>query len=164
MDGAALVGGHGEGGLADHGLQGLLLQGDAVLVVHLRQLRIVVGGQTQNVEAGVAAAEMHHVLLIGGKDDDIVRHLADDIAEQPGIEDDAALLPDLRLEGGADTGLGVVAGQGQLTASLQQKALQRGNGAFGGHGAAGGGDRRLQQRFFTGEFQHNAGSFPVEPF
>ena len=43
---------------------------------------------------------------------------------------------------------------GDDLAALQQQALQRRDGAFRGNGAAGGGRRRLQQRFFAGEFQH----------
>ena len=149
MDGAALVGGDGEGRLADHGLQRFLLYGDAVLVVHLRQLGVIVGGQAQNVKAGVAAAEVHHQLFVRREYNHIIRHTANNVAKQAGIQYDAALLPHVGLQPCADTSLCVVARQGKAVA-----ALQRRDGAFRGNGAAGGGRRRLQQRFFAGEFQH----------
>ena len=49
VDGAALVGGDGEGRLFDHGPQQLLLDGDGKIVLHLGQLRIIGGGETQDV-------------------------------------------------------------------------------------------------------------------
>ena len=154
MDGAALVGGHGEAGLVDHGLQGTLSDVHGKLVIHLRQLRIVVGGQTGQLEAGVPADQLDHIFLIGGENHDIVGQTADHLAEQTGIQDDAPLLMDLGRDGGADTGLHIVAGQRQLGVALQQHTLQRGDGAFGSHGAGYGTDGLLQQRFFAGKFQH----------
>ena len=53
---------------------------------------------------------------------------------------------------GADAGLHVVTGNGQLVVHMDQEALQRGNGAFLGDGAGGGGHGRLKQSFFTGKF------------
>ena len=118
MNGTALVGGNGKGRLTDHSLQHPLLQRHRVLVVHLRQLRIVVGGQAQNLKAGVAAGQADHQLFIGGKNDHIIRHAADDVAEQAGIQYDAARLADIRLHSGADAGLGVIAGQLQHVVGL----------------------------------------------
>ena len=84
----------------------------------------------------------------------IVRQLPDDLTEQAGVEDDAALLVDLSLEGGADAGLHIVARHGQPVAALHQNALQCGDRAFGGHGTGHGIDGALQQRFFAGETEH----------
>ena len=154
MDGTGLVGGNGEAGLVDHGLQGPLLDGHRVLVVHLRQLRVVLGGQAHDLEAGVAAGQAHHIFLIRRKHHQIVRQLPDDLTEQAGVEDDAAFLVDLGLKGGADAGLHIVARHGQPVAALHQNALQRRDGAFGGHGTGHGIDGALQQRFFAGETEH----------
>ena len=154
MDGAALVGGHGEAGLVDHGLQGTLSDVHGELVIHLRQLRIVVGGQAQNLKAGVAAGQMDGQIFIRRKHDHIVRHFPDHLAEQPGAEDDAAWGLDLGVHDGADAGLHVVAGQGQGIAPLQQDPLQGRNGAFGGYRPGGGVDGALQQRLFTGKSKH----------
>ena len=148
VDRTRLIGGHGEAGLVDHGLHGILLDG------HRGQLRIVVGGQPGQLKAGSAAHQLHHVFLVGGEYHDIVGQAADHLAEQAGIQHDAALLMDLGGDGGADTGLHIVAGQRQLRVALQQHTLQRGDGALGrhrpGHGTAG----LLEQRFFAGKFQH----------
>ena len=139
-----LVGGDGEAGLVDHGLQGPLLDSHRVLVVHLRQLRVVLGGQAHDLEAGVAAGQAHHIFLIRRKHHQIVRQLPDDLTEQAGVEDDAALLVNLSLEGRADTGLHIVARHGQPVAALYQNALQCGDGAFCGHGTGHGIDGALQ--------------------
>ena len=163
MNGTALVGGHGEGRLADHGLQRLLLQRHAALPLHRGKLGVVIGRQAQNIKAGVAAAEMYHQLFIHGQHDHVVRHPADDVAEEPGVQHDAAGLVHVGLDAGTDAGLGVIAGQREPFAAFQQQALQRRNGAFCRNGAAGGGCRVLQQRFFAGEFQHRR-SFPVVRF
>ena len=154
VDGTGLVGGNGEAGLVDHGLQGPLLDSHRVLVVHLRQLRVVLGGQAHDLEAGVAAGQAHHIFLIRRKHHQIVRQLPDDLTEQAGVEDDAALLVNLGLKGGADTGLHIVARHGQPVAALHQNALQCWDGAFGGHGTGHGIDGALQQRFFAGETEH----------
>ena len=154
MDGTGLVGGHRKAGLVDHGLHGPLLDGHGELVVHGGHLRIVVGGQTGQLEAGVAADHLDHIFLIGGENHDIIGKTADHLAEQTGIQDDASLLMDLGGDGGADTGLHIVARQRQLGVALQQHTLQRGDGAFGSHGAGYGTDGLLQQRFFAGKFQH----------
>ena len=144
VDGTGLVGGDGEAGLVDHGLQGPLLDSHRVLVVHLRQLRVVLGGQAHDLEAGVAAGQAHHIFLIRRKHHQIVRQLPDDLTEQAGVEDDAALLVNLSLEGRADTGLHIVARHGQPVAALYQNALQCGDGAFCGHGTGHGIDGALQ--------------------
>ena len=90
VDGAALVGGDGEGRLFDHGPQQLLLDGDGKIVLHLGQLRIIGGGETQDVKIRIAAGEVDHLFFIRGKGDDVVRHPADDVAEQAGVQDDLA--------------------------------------------------------------------------
>ena len=154
MDGTCLIGGHGEAGLVDHGLHGILLDGHGELVVHRGQLRIVVCGQPGQLKAGIAAHQLHHIFLVGGEHHDIVRQAADHLAEQAGIQHDAALLMDLGGDGGADTGLHIVAGQRQLRVALQQHTLQRGDGALGRHRPGHGTDGLLEQRFFAGKFQH----------
>lgn len=139
MDRAALVGGDGESHLLDHSPQDLLLDGNGVLVLHLGKVGIVRGGKAQDIKIRVAAGEMDHHPLIGGESHDIVGHAADDVAEQPGVEHNIAALGDIGGDPGADAGLHVVAGDGQLLVGVEQQALQRGNGAFLGYGAAGDG-------------------------
>ena len=98
---------------------------------------------------------MHQHLFIGGEHDHIVGHLADNVAEELGVQHDAARLMDLCLDGGADTRLHIVAREGQVHIAFHQNTFQRGDGALGGHGTGGGGHCLLQQRFFTGKFQHS---------
>jgi len=76
VDGTGLVGGDGEAGLVDHGLQGPLLDSHRVLVIHLRQLRVVLGGKAHDLKAGVAAGQAHHIFLIRRKHHQIVRQNA----------------------------------------------------------------------------------------
>ena len=159
MDGAVFVGGNGEGRLVDHGFQDALLNGEGVLVVHLGHFGVVVGGQTQNLKPRVAAGERDHELFVGGKHDDVIGHFADNVPEQAGAEHDAAALPNIGLQAGADAGLHIVARQGQHVVALQQQPLQRGNGAFCGDGAGGGVHGKLQQRLFAGKLQHGTSSF-----
>ena len=154
VDRAALVGGHGEGRLLDHGPQGLLLDIDAVLVLHLRQLGIIGGAEAQDVEICVTAAEVDHQFVVGGEGDHVVGHAADDVAEQAGVQDDVAALRNVCGNFGADAGLHVVAGDRQLVVHVEQQTLQGGDGAFLRDGPAGDGDGALQQDLFTGEFHH----------
>ena len=159
MDRTALVGGHGKGGLLDHGPEDLLLDGKAVLVLHLGKLRVVRGGQTQDVEVGVAALEVDRQLGVGGKDDDVVGHPADDVAKEPGVEDDFPRLCDFRADFSPDAGLHVVAGDGQTGGcGLEQEAFQGGNGALGGHRTGCGAKYGLEQGLFAGKF-HGVPSF-----
>ena len=154
MDGARLVQGHGEAGLVDHGLQRALLQRDGVLVVHLRHFRIVVGTQADHLEVRVAAGELHVELLVRVEHHRVVGHTADHVAEQLGVQHDAAALADVGLHLGADAGLHVVARQAQAVLRLQKDTLQRGDGAFGRHRAGHSVHRLLQKRLLTGKSHH----------
>ena len=151
---AALVGGNRKGHLLDHPPQHTLLHGHRVFVLHLRQLRVIRGGKAENIKIRVAAGNVDHHFLVGGKCDHIIRHPADNITEQTGIEHNVAALYHVGEHVGADAGLHIVAGDGQLLVGVNQQSLQRGNGAFLGHGAAGNGDGILQEYLFTGKFDH----------
>ena len=155
-DGAGLVGGDGEGALLDHLPEGPLLQDHELLVLHLRELGVVRGGEVGDVEAGVPAAQMDGALAVRDEGDDVIRHLADDVPEEAGVQDQLGLARDVRVQVGPDAGGHVVAGDGEAVAGLQQQALQRGDGALGGHGAAGHGRGALQQGLFTGKFHHRS--------
>ena len=90
MDGTALIGGNGESGLFDHGPQGPLLDGYGKIIFHHGQIGVIRGGQAQDIEIRVAAAQMDHLPFISGEGDHIVWHPADDVAEQPGVQDQLA--------------------------------------------------------------------------
>ena len=153
VNGTGLVRGDGEGGLLDHGAQRLFRQGYGILLLDLRQLRKVGGGEGENVEVGIAARKMDHELFIGREGDHIVGHTADDVAEQARGEDQLTALLLLNGKAGADAGLHIVAGDGQHTvAALEQETLERGNGAFRGDRAGGGGDGVLKKELFAGKF------------
>ena len=64
VDGAGLVGGDGEGALLDHLPEGPLLENHKLLVLHLRELGVVRGGEVGDVEAGVPAAQMDGAILV----------------------------------------------------------------------------------------------------
>ena len=151
---AALIGGHGEAGLVDHSLQRPLTNIHGKLVIHLRKLRVIVGRQADDLEAGVTAGKMNRQLVVSVEHNNVVGHLADHLAEQTGAEDDTAGRLDLSVHAGADAGLHVVAGQGQGVPALQQDPLQGRNGAFGGHRPGGSVDGALQQRLLTGKSKH----------
>ena len=152
VDGPGLVGGDGKGGLGDHGAENPLLNPHGVLVLHLRQLRVVLGGEGGDVVGRVAAGEPDVQILVGGEDHHIVRQAADDLPEEPGGEDQRALLRDIGLQVGADAGVHIVAGDREAAARLEQDALQGGDGALGGYRPGGRGHGGLQKDFFTGEF------------
>ena len=100
---------------------------------------------------------MDHLLVIGGEGHHVVGHPADDVTEQPGVQYDLAGFRHIGGDLGADAGLQVVAGDGQLTVGPQQQSLQSRDGALGGHGAAGDSDGALQQGLFAGKF-HKVGT------
>ena len=87
MDRAGFVGGDGEGGLANHGAEGLLLDAEGILVLHFRELGVVLGGQSGDVVCRVAAGQSNVHSFIGGKGDDVVWQAADDLAEETGGQD-----------------------------------------------------------------------------
>ena len=151
MDGTGLVGGHGEEGLADHITESILLNGEAELVLHLRQLRVVRGAEGGDVKGGVAAGQADVELVVGGKNHHIVRQAADDVTEEAGVDYQLAALLDLRADLGADAGLHVVAGDSKGRIGLEQQPLQGGDGAFGGDSPGCRVDGGLEQGFFTGE-------------
>lgn len=131
-----------------------LLDGDGILVVDLRQVGIVLGGKAGDLKARVTAAQADEELVVRGENDHVVRHLADDLAEQTRVEDDAPALTDVGVEAGADTGLHVVAGDGQLLIALEQQAFERRNGTLRGHRPRRRVDGALQQRLFARKLQH----------
>lgn len=104
MHRAALVVADGEQGLADHGAQGGLGQGEGVLLVHGGQLGELLRVAAQDIELGQAALDVDHIAL-GGEDHHVVGHLADDLAEEPGGQDQRAPLGDLGGDGGLDARL-----------------------------------------------------------
>ena len=57
---------------------------------------------------------MDHHTVIGGESYYIVGHTANDIAEQTGIQNDVTAGNNLSSNLGTDTGLHIVAGDGQL--------------------------------------------------
>ena len=108
-----------------------MLDGHGVFVLHLREIRIVGGGQTQNIKIRVAAAEVNHLPLIGGEGDHIVGHPPDDIAEKAGVEHNLSSLVDAGGDLGSDAGIHIIAGDGQFLSGPEKQALQSGDGALG---------------------------------
>ena len=155
MDRTTLVGGNGESHFFNHSPQNLLLDGDGILVLHLREIRVIGGTESQNIEIRVTAGEVDHLLIVGSESYHIIRHPPDNIAEQPGVQHDISSLGDIGGNTGTDTGLHIITGDGQLPVRMEQQSLQRGDGALLGHGTACHGDSVLQKDFFTAEFHHN---------
>ena len=156
MDRAAFIGRDGKGHLLDHAPQHLLLHRNGIFILNLRQIRIIRGGQAQNVKIRIAAGDMDHHFFISGKGDHIIGHPADDIAEQSGVQYDVAAFHNVGENVGTNTGLHVVAGDGQLLVRVDQQTFQRRNGALLGNGPAGDGNRVLEENFFTGKFNHES--------
>ena len=154
VDGTGLIDGNSKAGLVDHGLQRPLLQCDGELVVHLRQLRIVVGAEAGKLEAGIAAVQLHVELVVCLKGHHIIRQAADHLAEQSGVQHDVPCLGHCGLYRGAYAGLHIIAGQPQSLAALQQDTLQRRDGAFSRHRPRHCGHRLLYKCLFTGKFHH----------
>ena len=135
-----------------------MLDGDGELVFHLGKIRVVGSGEAQDIKIGVAAAEMDHLFVIGGKGDHVVGHPANDITEQPGVEHDITAIGDIGGHPGADAGLHIVAGNGQIVVGMQKQAFQCGNGAFLSHCPAGDGNGALEKGFLAGKFHHRNAS------
>ena len=159
VDRAALIGGDSKRHLFNHAPQHLLLHGNGILIFHFRKIRVICGGQAQNVEVRIAAGDVNHHLLVCRKGDHVVGHPADDVAKQAGVQHNVAALHHVGKHVGADAGLHIVAGDGQLLIRMEQQALQSRNEAFLSHGAAGDSDGVLQKNLFTGKFDHRAASF-----
>ena len=151
MDGPGLVVADGEEGLADHGAQGVLLDGEAVFILDTGQLGEVLRVGGQDVEVAHAAGDVDHI-AVGRKDHHVVGQFSDDLAEQPGGEDQAAALFDLGRDGGADAGLQVVASEPQLFSGFNEDAFQGGNGAFDRHRPGRRGHGSQEQCLLTGKF------------
>ena len=153
MDRPALVGADGEEGLADHGPEGLLLDLQGVLVFHGGQLGEVLGIDAHEVELAHAAGDVNLQLLLL-ENQGVVGHFPNDLAKETGGKDHGTDLRHVGLDGGADAGLLVVAGDehGAGSLGLQQQAFQGGDGALGRDCPGSGEDGGLQQGLFTAEF------------
>ena len=152
MDGAAVVGGDGKDGLGDHGVEDPLGQNQAVLILHNGKFRELPGVGAQDIELAHAAGDVDQVVL-SGHGNHVVREPADDVPEEPGGENQTALLGDVGRHHSANAGFQVVASEAELFSGLQQQPFQGGDGALGGHGAGGDGNHGLENCFFTGELQ-----------
>ena len=131
-----------------------LLDGHGVLVLHLGKLGIIRSGEAGDIKVCVAAGNMNGELIIRCENDDVIGHAADDITEETGVQNNVAGGLDLRRDGGADAGLHIVAGDGEIFTHVEQQALQRGDGAFGGNGPGCYVDGALEQNLFAAELDH----------
>ena len=124
MDRAALVVADSEQGLSDHGPEGLFRDGQGVLILHGGQLGKVLGVDAHEVEFTHAAGDVNLQGLFL-KEQGVVGHLSDDLAEETGGEDHGTGLGDIGLDGGADAGLLVIAGEedGAGVLGLQKESL-----------------------------------------
>ena len=156
VDGAALVGGDGEYRLVYHRFERLLREGDGLRLVHLRQLGVLGGVDGDEVIGAAAALHLDGVLAVHLHGDDAVRQAAEHLREQPGVEHGGAGALYLRLDGGVDALLEVVARQAHAGAGLDEQALQRGDRAFGRGRARGGGGGGLYEVLVAGKFHVRA--------
>ena len=75
--------------------------------------------------------------------------------EAVGVEHNIAAAGDICFYAGTNTGLHIIAGDGQILIGVEQQTLQRGDRTFLRHGAAGNCDGILQKNLFTAEFHHS---------
>ena len=87
MHRTSLVGRDGKGALLDHLPKDLLLQDHKVLVLDLREVGVVLRAETGDIEGSVPAAQMYGSLAVGGEGNDVIRHPADDVAKEAGVQD-----------------------------------------------------------------------------
>ena len=157
MNGPGLVVADGEVGLGDHALEGPLGDADAAGGVHRGQLRVILGGGAHDLVVGHGALDPRHVVGVCGDADDIVRQLADNIAEQTGVEHDTARLGDVGRQRGGDPDLHIVAGDPHETSRrLDEQSFQRGHGALLGRCPGGRVQCVLKDVLFTGEFHKSS--------
>ena len=132
MHGTGLVGADGEKGLVDHGLQLLLLDMEGILLLHGGELGEFLRVGAHDLEGAPAAGELYQHAVVALQLQEAVGHFPDDISEEAGVEDDAPLFRHVRRDPGADAGLEVIAGDGEIFFSCrQQQALQGRDGALG---------------------------------
>ena len=157
-----LVRRNGKARLLNELAQRFFRQGDRVLLLDRGQLRKVLRRQPDDIEVGVAAAHLHGQLVIRRQRDRVVRHTADNVAEQPRAEHQLPLFFHIAGKLRTDAELHVIARYRQRTGrALQQKTLQRRDGALRCDCARGSGNGVLQNDLFTGEF-HSEGPFLKE--
>ena len=151
VDGAHVGVRHGEDGLVDHAAQHALGQLHGVDAVHHRHFRVILGADAHKVEFALAAADLDAVVQIRADGHDPVGQAADHLAEEAGSHHDGAALGNVGLDIGIDAFLQVIAGYFHIGPGLDQKTLQRGDGAFGGGGAGSDGAGGLEQSLFAGK-------------
>ena len=149
VDGAGVVGGHGEDGLVDHAAQDVLGDGDVVHAVHVGHLGEIRRVDADEVKFTAAALDRDVHVLVGAETDDAVGQAAQHLAQEAGAHDDGAALRHVGLHAGVDALAQVVAGHAQAQIGLQQQPLQRGDGALRGGGTGGNRAGLLQQIFLT---------------
>ena len=99
---------------------------------HLRQLRKFFGVRRHKIEDRFAAPDGGEQVVVGFDEDNIVRQLADHIAEQARVEHGRARFGNHGADVGSDSHRHIVAAQRQMTVAFggDEQAFQQRDGAF----------------------------------
>ena len=149
---AGLVRGDGEARLGDHARHRILRQGEIAAVVERRKVGKIVRRRAGNIVIGVAAGDVHGVILVRADRNDAVRQLAYDVAEELGVDHHAARRGHVRLKRRINALFEIIARDADVVSGLDEQTLHCRDRAFGCGGAARGGDGETEQIFLTGEF------------
>ena len=158
VDGSALVFRYGEDGAGDQLLQRGLGNIHTAALVHIGQLRIILGRLCGNSKGSVARPDGYLIIVVHHNSDGTFRQTADNIAEQLCRQDAVAGIMDLGVDVIGDGSFHIVAGQIQTVGGITQNALDSRQCALLGNGSAGNIQARDQHAFFTGK-THGKNSF-----
>ena len=153
---ARFVRGDGEARFGDHARHGILRQGKIAAVIQRGKLRKIVRRRTGDGVIGVAAGDVHRVVSVRADGNDAVRQLAHDVAEELGVDHNAARCGNVRFKRRINALFEIVARNADIVSGLDEQTFHRRDRAFGGGGAARGGDGETEQIFFAGKFHGNS--------
>ena len=151
VDGPSLIFRHSEDGAGNQLLQLALGDRHRPAAVHVRQLRVVLGGLGGDGEGGVARPDGDLIILPHHHGDGAFRQTADNIAEQLGGQNALTRVGDLRFNVIGDGSLHIITCQAQAHFGLAEDALDDCEAALLCHGASRDIQAGNQHTFFTGE-------------
>ena len=152
MDRLGFVVGNRENRLGNHAFQDILGQRKPGSAGNLSERREFVRLGRGQIKHRAAAFDSCHQLVVRLDIDDVVRQLADNVEQQPCIDNDAARLDHIGLGRGADAHRHVITGDGQRRSiSADKQTLEQRHRAFAGNGARSCAEKTKKDLFFAGK-------------
>ena len=159
VDGPGLIVGHGKDGAGNQLLQFVLRNQNGPSVIHIGQLRIILGAFGRNGKGGKARPDGYLILgFVHHHGDGTLRQTPDNVAKELGRQNAGAGLHHISVNVIGNAGFHIVAGERDTVTSLAENAFNETQTALYSHRSGGYVESLQQCVFFTGK-AHGKTSF-----